>query len=252
MMGRWIRTGSLSLVMLSLLLGVAACSSGGSSSTGSSSAASAASAKSVASADKPKPPADSASATASGGDVDIGKLVDASAAGEQTEGALNVDLGKVDDKAPLIGAKDAAPAPKAGGQPTWLDAGSFSIPNPGLKTKNAGGFTLMPMPDDKAGLVFRGVKDDAELKKVTTDFISSLKLKSAKFGKVQLVRLGPDQIPAAVGGGQVVGQDGKPGKLMFGVIHGTPNIFMAMGAGSDASPEDAKLALAILSHVKKK
>jgi len=193
-----------------------------------------------------------ATASAAAGDEDASKLVDDSSSGEQNEGALNVDLGKIDDKAPAIGAKEPPPAPKAGEKLTWLDAGSFEIPNPGLKKVDQGGFTMMPFPDNKSGLVFRGVKDNAELKKVTTDFLTALKLKSAKFGKAKAVLLGPDKIPAVIGGGSVVGHDGKPGKLMFGVIRGTPNIFMAMGANQDAPPDDFKLALAILTHVKKK
>jgi len=253
------RTGTSNAVALAVVALLAACqpkdgsTTGGTSSTAAASSAPSSKAASKASADKSTPSAPSGTAVASnGGDDDIDKIVDAAPAADQS-GMLSVDLSKVDDKAPSLGANTPPPAAASGAPPlSWLNAGSFLIPNPGLKPTDSGGFTIMPMPGKGAVLLFRGVKDDAELKKVSTDFLTALKLKEAKFNKSKAVVLGPDKIPAQIGGGHIVFQDGKAGKLAFGVILGQPHIFMVMSAGDGAPASDEKLALEILDHVKKK
>ncbi len=248
-----IATLALSLAVLGSACGDAGATTGGPSTSASSASSASASAK-PATTDTSKTATTASAAAAGTGDAsdDSDKIADDSASGSQSD-TPDVDLSKPDaaPSGPALGASSPPPAPKEG-KLTWLDAGSFEIPNPGLKVENEGGLTLMAMPDDKAGLIFRGVKDNAELKTVTADVLKMLKLKDAKFGKPRIVTLGPDKIRAALGGGHVVGKDGKPGKLVFGVIIGTPNVFVLAALPDEASKDDHKLAEAILEHVKKK
>jgi len=146
---------------------------------------------------------------------------------------------------------DRAPRDDAG-HTSWIDAGALEIPNPGLEPHYEGGFLLMPLSDDMGLVAFRAVENDEELRAVADQYPKEIHAKDARFGKATLALLDPEGILADVGTGHLVGQDGREGNVVFGVLEAKPRVFFLAATHDDAPPEDLALAEAIVFHVRTK
>jgi len=189
-------------------------------------------------------------------DVDVDALLDEGDKTDEKDGALNVDLAMKDAdsaNAPSLGGSAPPPAPKdAGAKLDWIKAGSFMIPNAGMKKEEAGELLILELPDKKGGVIFTPFKDAAEAKTKVEKITEAMKLKDFKWKqKMKPVTLGPDKIPAVLGGGHAVGADGKGGKLAYALIKGTPNVLAIVGVDDDAPKSDMDLAFSAIAFIKK-
>ena len=88
---------------------------------------------------------------------------------------------------------------------------------------------------------------------ISEKIANALKLGDFKWKqKPKQVTLGPDKIPAMLGGGHAIGADGKGGKRAYALIRGTPNILAIVGVDDDAPQADMEMALASVAYVKTK
>jgi len=185
-------------------------------------------------------------------DVDVDSLLDDKDDKEEA-GALKINIEEAKDDAPTIGGSEPPPAEHNGVKLSWEDAGSFMIPNPGMKKEETKELMILELPDKKGGAIFTTFKDAAEAKKKVEDITTAMKLKEFKWKqKPKPVTLGPDKIPAMLGGGHAIGADGKGGKLAYALIKGTPNILAIIGVDDDAPKADMEQAFSSIAYIKKK
>jgi hypothetical protein len=241
------------VALLGLCLGVAAqgCGSKDAKTDASSSAAASTTAKADSSS---KTAATTSSANAGKDEVDVNALLDDQSKDDES-GELPVNLpdDSAASKATSIGGDKPPPPPKdSSAKLTWVPAGSYDIPNPGFKQEEKKDFLFLGTSDKKGGAIFTTWKDPNEAKTKFEGIIKAMNLKDFKLKqKPKPVVVGPDKIPAYLGGGHLVEQDGKTGKLAYILLKGQPNILGIAGVDDDAPADEQNLVFATLGYIRK-
>jgi hypothetical protein len=247
------RTQSRWIVSLSLALGlaVAACGDSGGGATSSSAASgsnkpadsgkTAANDKSAKPADSAKPATSADQKTASA-DVDVDDILDSKSTEGEASGALKVDLSGVKDDAPALGGAEPPAPTKPDLKIEWLPMGSYQMPSMGMEVKQLNPEVVMlhPKGEKEGGILVTTWKDPADAGKKVEEIVKAMDLKEFKWkDKPKPYKLGPDKIPAMIGGGHAVGKDGKAGELGYVLMKGEPNILAIIGV-PDGAPKEEK------------
>ncbi len=188
-------------------------------------------------------------------DLDVNDLLDDS--GEASGVLKTVDLSGLDtSKAPHLGRR-AATKNAAIRDAQWLTlpGGRLQIPNPnGWRKKKEGNLGVLASPDKKALILFTTYRSKQEVVKKLDDIGKLAKVKSVKWKNAKTVRLGQDDLPALVRGGQAMSADGRKGTVLFALVEtGAQEKVLAVSLmRGDVSKRTRDQAAAILVSTRKK
>ncbi|MFO0617118.1 MAG: hypothetical protein U0414_31265 [Polyangiaceae bacterium] len=209
-------------------------------------------------------PAESAKPTAKKEEkVDIDGILKRSDTGPKS-GALKVDLSKIDDKdAPTLGGgqdtketppEEKTPEPPPGKELEWLKSGPVEIPNPGWTKQALDDGGVLSSPDNKVHFLFTEFSDDADGQAKLEALKKALPLDNLEWSQPQIVKLGPDALPSAIGGGTGVDKGGKKIELVYAMIEtGTEghNLLVLGGAEEGIAKEVEDDAQQIILNIRK-
>jgi len=257
-MSKWRRLGWVSAV--ALVIGAVGCGSKDTPSTSSASATSAGTGDKKPVASASQAPSAASSAKSAKKEVDVDDIL--ADKGGKKSGALKVDLSKIKDAdaPPLGGGSDTPtkpPEPAPGKQLEWLPAGSVEIPNPAWKKESQPEkkIGMLTSPDEKAIFIFQEFSDEADGQQKVDKAKDSIKLNNLQWQEPKIVKLGPDELPAAVGLGE--GTDAKDKKIviLYAMIEtGEENHnLLVFAIGEDDAPKETQDdAEQILLNIRKK
>ncbi|MBI4951801.1 MAG: hypothetical protein HY908_07185 [Myxococcales bacterium] len=241
---------------LALLLGVG-CGGEGTAPAGSGSAvktASGASAKPSASTAATPSASASAEPVAAAEEVDLSKeMQDEGGAGLMSD--TEAELGKIDtSKAPALGG--GAKAPAAPPDVKWLTVPNSKIQIPNLKAWDKAekdGWGILSTKDHTAAMFFTTFKDSKDGVAKVNQIAKLAELKDVKWKKSKVVQLGPDKLPARVGGGQGMKDKIKIGLGYAFIETGAPEKVLAilLIAPDKATKETKAEAEAVFTLIKK-
>lgn len=158
------------------------------------------------------------------------------------EGTLVVDLSRVVEDAPALGA----PLP---GVVDWLDTAEFRVPNPGWRVfRRTPKGLFLAAPDGHGDIIvflFDEQRDVDEL-------LAGSRLSRWRWREPRAFTLGEDGLPALVGAGDARSAASEPVTLLYAIVRGgAEHLLVLCAAKTRRGEEDLKVAAGIIGNVRR-